>query len=217
MVISEQTDCPAPPPSLRQRRQSAILDAAEALFLEQGYERTSLAEIVKRSGGSLATLYELFGNKQGLLHAIASRWGDESRCEPAACSAMAHQSNVEILTGYAHRQCDRMRSPRAIALMRMLISESLRDREFALQIYRDLHIPAVEELSTLFTAWAAAGEADIDDPDAAAKLLLSIVVGDSMLNALAGLDDEWLTNDQIDWRLQPFLSYFKIRQSPRSS
>ncbi|RYD43145.1 MAG: TetR/AcrR family transcriptional regulator, partial [Sphingomonadales bacterium] len=51
--------------SPRERRQSAILDAAESLFLEQGYERTSLAEIVKTSGGSLATLYELFGNKQG--------------------------------------------------------------------------------------------------------------------------------------------------------
>ena len=56
----------------------------------------------------------------------------------------------------------------------------------------------------------AAGEADIDDPEAAAKLLLSIVIGDSMLHTLAGLEDEWLDNDQLDWRLQPFLSHFKI-------
>ncbi len=202
--------CPAEPPSLRERRRGAILDAAEALFLEQGYDRTSLAEIVKKSGGSLATLYDLFGNKQGLLHAIASRWGNEARCQPAECMAMADMSNVELLRGYAHRQCDRMRSPRAVALMRMLISESLRDRDFALQIYRDLHIPAIEELATMFAEWAAAGEAEIDDPEAAAKLLLSIIMGDSMLHALAGLEDEWLDNDQIDWRLQPFLSHFKI-------
>lgn len=202
--------CPAQPPSLRERRRGAILDAAEALFLEQGYDRTSLAEIVKKSGGSLATLYDLFGNKQGLLHAIASRWGNEARCQPADCMAMADLSNVELLRGYAHRQCDRMRSPRAVALMRMLISESLRDRDFALQIYRDLHIPAIDELATMFAEWAAAGEAEIDDPEAAAKLLLSIIMGDSMLHALAGLEDEWLDNDQIDWRLQPFLSHFKI-------
>ncbi len=203
-------DCSVGPTSLRERRQEAILDAAEALFLEQGYERTALADIVKRSGGSLATLYDLFGNKQGLLHAIAARWGEETRCEPGACEAMGQLSNVELLTRYAYRQCDRMRSPRAIALMRMLISESLRDRAFALQIYRDLHIPAVEELSELFAAWTAAGEAEIHDPEAAAKLLLSIVIGDSMLHALAGLDDEWLTHEQIDWRLRPFLSHFKI-------
>lgn len=210
MIKSELVGCRAPPPSLRERRQSAILDAAEALFLEQGYERTGLAEIVKRSGGSLATLYELFGNKQGLLHAIASRWGDETAFEPVGRHAAPHHSNVEILTSYAHRQCEMMQSPRAAALMRMLFSESLRDREFARQIYRDLHIPAIEELSALFAGWAATGQAEIDDPDAAAKLFLNIVIGDSMLNTLAGLDDEWLDNDQIDWRLQPFLSYFKI-------
>ena len=210
MSNSIRLGCPAEPPSLRERRRGAILDAAEALFLEQGYDRTSLAEIVKKSGGSLATLYDLFGNKQGLLHAIASRWGNEARCQPAECMAMADLSNVELLRGYAHRQCDRMRSPRAVALMRMLISESLRDRDFALQIYRDLHIPAIDELATMFAEWAAAGEAEIDDPEAAAKLLLSIIMGDSMLHALAGLEDEWLDNDQLDWRLLPFLSHFKI-------
>ena len=210
MSNSIRLGCPAEPPSLRERRRGAILDAAEALFLEQGYDRTSLAEIVKKSGGSLATLYDLFGNKQGLLHAIASRWGNEARCQPAECMAMADLSNVELLRGYAHRQCDRMRSPRAVALMRMLISESLRDRDFALQIYRDLHIPAIDELATMFAEWAAAGEAEIDDPEAAAKLLLSIIMGDSMLHVLAGLEDEWLDNDQLDWCLLPFLSHFKI-------
>src|SRR3546814_11941406 len=77
--MSESTLCQMDRSSPRERRQSAILDAAESLFLEQGYERTSLAEIVKRSGGSLATLYELFGNKQGLLRAIATRWRSEER------------------------------------------------------------------------------------------------------------------------------------------
>src|SRR3546814_3090605 len=76
--MSESTLCQMDRSSPRERRQSAILDAAESLFLEQGYERTSLAEIVKRSGGSLATLYELFVNKQGLLRAIATRWCDRS-------------------------------------------------------------------------------------------------------------------------------------------
>lgn len=207
----ETTLCQTDRLSPRERRQSAILDAAESLFLEQGYERTSLAEIVKRSGGSLATLYELFGNKQGLLRAIATRWCDETMFRPLDPEATAEMSSVEILKCYAHRQSETMESPRAIALMRMLMSESLRDREFALQIYRDLHLPAIAELTELLAGWAAAGHAEIDDPQAAAKLFLDTIVGDSMLNTLAGVEDEWLDRDQIDWRLQPFLSYFKIR------
>lgn len=197
--------------SPRERRQSAILDAAESLFLEQGYERTSLAEIVKRSGGSLATLYELFGNKQGLLHAIATRWCDEAMLRSLGNEATGGLSSVDTLKAYAHRQSELMESPRAVALMRMLISESLRDREFALQIYRDLHVPALEELIELFAEWAATGRAEIDDPKAAARLFFDIVVGDSMLNTLMGVEAEWLDRDQIDWRLQPFLSHFKIR------
>jgi len=211
MDTSETILCQIDRLSPRERRQSAILDAAESLFLEQGYERTSLAEIVKRSGGSLATLYELFGNKQGLLHAIATRWCDESMFRPLDRGATAEMSHVEILKRYAYRQSETMESPRAIALMRMLMSESLRDREFALQIYRDLHLPAIAELTELLAGWASTGHAQIDDPEAAAKLFLDIIVGDSMLNMLAGVEEEWLDKKQIDWRLQPFLSHFKIR------
>lgn len=211
MTTPESDVCQIDRLSPRARRQSAILDAAESLFLEQGYERTSLAEIVKRSGGSLATLYELFGNKQGLLHAIATRWCDEAMLRSLDGGATGELSSVETLKAYAHRQSELMESPRAVALMRMLISESLRDREFALQIYRDLHVPALDELIELFAEWAATGRAEIDDPKAAARLFFDIVVGDSMLNTLMGVEEEWLDRDQIDWRLQPFLSHFKIR------
>lgn len=196
---------------MRERRHEAILDAAEALFIEQGYDRTGLADIVRRSGGSLATLYDLFGNKQGLLHAIAIRWRDETTEERTGCCASgASHSNVDMLMAYVRRECDVWQSPRSVALMRMLVSECLRDRDFALQTYRDLHLPFIAELSDLFAAWTAAGEADIDDPAAAAHLFLSIVTGDSMLSRLAGVEDGILDEEQIWWRLRPFISHFRI-------
>lgn len=210
MNISEKALSQIDTVSARERRHSAILDAAETLFLEQGYDRTSLADIVRRSGGSLATLYDLFGNKQGLLRAIATRWSDETAFRPLEPGATVATSHVGILKNYAYRQSDAMQSPRAIALMRMLVSESVRDRDFAAGIYRDLHLPAIDELVELFTGWDRAGEAEIDDPEAAAKLFLNIVFGDSMLNALAGVEEKWLDRAEIDWRLRPFVSHFKI-------
>lgn len=194
----------------RERRHGAILDAAEALFIEQGYDRTSLAEIVRRSGGSLATLYELFGNKQGLLHAIAIRWRDETMLERMERAQEEAQSNIDVLMDYVSRECEFRRSPRAIALIRMLVSECLRDRDFALQTYRDLHIPAIDELSALFADWTAAGEAEIDDPEAAAHLFMSILTGDSLLSTLSGVEDGILDEAQVRWRLQPFITHFKI-------
>ena len=196
--------------SPRALRHAAILDAAETLFIEQGYDRTSLAEIVRRSGGSLATLYELFGNKQGLLHAIATRGRDQAVLGRMERGDIAAQSNVDTLMNYVESEREFRRSPRAIALMKMLVSECLRDRDFALQIYRDLHMPAVHELSELFADWASAGEADIDDPEAAAHLFVSIVAGDSMPSTLAGVEDGLLDDEQVRWRLRPFFSHFRI-------
>ena len=91
--------------SPRALRHEAILDAAETLFIEQGYDRTSLAEIVRRSGGSLATLYELFGNKQGLLHAIAIRWRDEMTAERTDPATAPEKSSLDTLMIYVRNEC----------------------------------------------------------------------------------------------------------------
>lgn len=208
--MSEISITQADSASARERRHAAILDAAESLFIEQGYERTSLAEIVRRSGGSLATPYDLFGNKQGLLYAIAARWRDETMAQRVARVAHGPLSNRDILMSYVSGECDMLRSPRSVALMRMLVSESLRDRDFALQTYRDLHVPAITELAELFAEWTAKGEAAIDDPEAAAHLFFSIIAGDSMLSTLAGVEDGLLDEAQIRWRLQPFFAHFRI-------
>ncbi|QKF85336.1 multidrug efflux system CmeABC transcriptional regulator, TetR family [Campylobacter blaseri] len=47
-----------------------IVNSASELFLQNGYKKTSLNDIVEKSGGSLSTIYEYFGNKEGLFKAI---------------------------------------------------------------------------------------------------------------------------------------------------
>src|SRR3954454_15983238 len=47
---------------------SAVVRAARDLFVEQGYGRTSMADIAARAGVSVETIYAAFGNKATLLH-----------------------------------------------------------------------------------------------------------------------------------------------------
>lgn len=47
-----------------------ILSAAQKLFLEHGYDETSLEMILDKSGGSRRSIYSEFGNKEGLLLAV---------------------------------------------------------------------------------------------------------------------------------------------------
>ena len=47
-------------------RRDAMLTAALAVFLEHGYEGASIEEVMRRVGGSKASLYRYFGSKEGL-------------------------------------------------------------------------------------------------------------------------------------------------------
>ncbi len=62
---------------LRQRQQAlgrdAILDAASALFIEQGYRKTTMQAIAERAGVGVATVFRQFKNKAGILAAISQR------------------------------------------------------------------------------------------------------------------------------------------------
>src|SRR3954466_12950071 len=64
----------------RQRRElqrtelrQLILDAAGALFLEQGYERFSMRNVAERIGYTATTISGYFANKDGLLCAVVDR------------------------------------------------------------------------------------------------------------------------------------------------
>ena len=43
----------------------ALLISATELFLERGYDAVSLDDIVQHAGGSKASIYKYFGNKEG--------------------------------------------------------------------------------------------------------------------------------------------------------
>ena len=54
----------------RQRREQAILMAAESLFSEHGYSRVNVDEIAARAGVGVATIYKYFGTKPGLIREL---------------------------------------------------------------------------------------------------------------------------------------------------
>ena len=196
-------------PDRRLERRRAMIEAAESLFLELGYDATSLAAIVKRSGGSLATLYELFGNKQGLRRAIIELRDEQDRC-PCYGEDCATTPASELLRGYAHRLYAHVTSRRAIALKRIVITEALRDPIFAKTLYEDIHLPPVRELAGILRQLDEAGKAKIDDPLAAAGLFFAIVMSDAQLRLLVEGNAGLLDPAALDWRLAPFLSHFQI-------
>ncbi len=90
-----------------------ILDAAEALFAENGFEGTSMRAITARAGCNLAAVNYHFGSKETLVQEVFRRrltWLNRERLrvldemEAAACgAALKPQSIVEAFFGTALR------------------------------------------------------------------------------------------------------------------
>lgn len=53
-----------------QRRNKALITAASEIFIQCGFEGTTLDKIIERAGGSRSTLYKSFGDKEGLFAAV---------------------------------------------------------------------------------------------------------------------------------------------------
>lgn len=55
----------------RQRTRTKLVDATRALIREQGYEKTTLADIAKRAGMTTGAIYGNFRNREELFMAVA--------------------------------------------------------------------------------------------------------------------------------------------------
>lgn len=199
----------------RSMRREAILDAAEALFLEYGYPSVSLNAIVQRSGGSLATIYQMFGNKQGLLRAVVDRNSDESLRELEALFA-GNLSPRRILEEFAVGYLAFAVSPRAIAFMRLVIAESLTDPEFGMAFERDMQTRYVSRFASLFESWNASGRARIDRPWQAAELYFAVLLCNAPVRFLLCKQPEGMGREDILWRLACFLDHFGMKDEDQS-
>ncbi|MBM1311983.1 TetR/AcrR family transcriptional regulator [Sulfitobacter mediterraneus] len=56
------------------RSEQLLLDAAEALFAEHGFQGTKVTDIIERSGCSIGTFYHRFGDKEGLARVLIHRF-----------------------------------------------------------------------------------------------------------------------------------------------
>ncbi|RSN52537.1 TetR/AcrR family transcriptional regulator [Amycolatopsis sp. WAC 04182] len=87
-------------------KRAAILDAAEALFVSDGYELTSVDAISARAGVSKRTVYDHFGDKQTLFRGVLGRANDAvvATVRTAIDEELADDRDIrDALLGFARR------------------------------------------------------------------------------------------------------------------
>ncbi len=120
------------------QRREMILSAALELFLKNGYENTSLGDIIAISGGSLSSVYSLFGGKDGLFHAIIER-GVSEFVAGVRRGVEAHENAElrEFLTAFANAYVQMAFEHESLAIKRLIVSESFKQNMSVIKIFHE--------------------------------------------------------------------------------
>jgi AcrR family transcriptional regulator len=131
-------------------------------------------------------LYELFGNKIGLLSALV-----RERCEAIAAVvegvAIAALPLREALCTVGRHLVAPLTDPSSIALFRIIIAEASRQPELGRRFYEAGPEPGRRIMAGFLASQTAQGALDIDDPDEAALFFFHMLVGDYQTRLLCGL------------------------------
>ena len=79
-----------------QKTQTALLNAAEALFVEHGAEATSVADIANKAGCSVGSVYHHFKDKKALMIALYNRMIEEYTATTQAANDPARWEGASL-------------------------------------------------------------------------------------------------------------------------
>ncbi|QQN73240.1 TetR/AcrR family transcriptional regulator [Croceicoccus sp. YJ47] len=166
-------------------RHDAFIEAARALFIEKGFEATALSDVVKQAGGSLTTLYKLFGNKDGLLAAVVLRAPNSG--EQIVISVAALDLGIEAKLRMLARQLSaHMLDPATMAIWRIVIARSIDDPAFGQAFHEAILSKLRTRLAQLFTQVEAEGQSFRAPPTLLSRVFFSIVFHEAQIEAITG-------------------------------
>lgn len=172
-----------------------MLDAARELFVTIGYESTSLSEIINRSGGSRSSLYEFFGNKEGLLRAIVKETSLHIR-DSLDDDAEAHSLDEAVLVALSIRFVTAALTPTAIAIFRIVNAECPRNPSLAEFFYDNGPRIMQRRMSERFRNTLGLSDDD-PTPERMATVFLGAIMGDFHFRQTIGLTTP-ATPDEIE-------------------
>ncbi|MBI1188863.1 MAG: TetR family transcriptional regulator [Alphaproteobacteria bacterium] len=196
----------ARPLSRGEARRRAFLAAAAETFLEHGFEAASVNEIVRRAGGSLATLYQQFGSKEQLFQAAL----DERLGQAIApmVHAAAHDTPIrQGLQAIGEAFLTALVSPGGLAIFRISVGEA---RKFP-DVMQGFLTAGPDRVRQVVSAYLAA-RAPLDgcafaNVEAAADYFCEMVRGRHHYRALAN-PEQRLSPEEVRTQVAAVVEFF---------
>jgi AcrR family transcriptional regulator len=196
-----------------------ILDAAEALVADKGFEDSTVAEVVRRAGSSVGSFYTRFHDKDGLLYALYERYLEQATAttDEALDPARWEGATIPEILGAVTRFLVSVYRDRE-GLIRAFVLRNHSDAEFRTRQERLSHYVS-EKLSRLLLA--RADEIGHPSPPLAAPFGLAMVASTIESAVLFGelrSSDLALSDDELAAELtRAFLAYLGLAEQRPAS
>lgn len=175
------------------RRETRLLDVATAMFLDGGYDGTSMDAIAAASGVGKPSLYARYGDKRALFLAVLRH---RVRCWAAPIAELGpcpqHPLRLDelepLLVAVGRRILDCSITPESVALKRVLTSQAGQFPELAATLQDAGWGALVRHVAALMRQAVDFERSAVSDPELAADLFLSLVLGRLSHEALLGIE-----------------------------
>ncbi len=197
-------------PRTSPRKHQAILDAAELVFLRDGYLGTSMDEVATRSRVSKQTVYKHFASKEALFVEIVTSM--TSRAADAVDVNMWAEAAADdvrtYLRDYALTQLTVVLTPRLMQLRRLVIGEVARFPELARALYERGPKHAMSQLAATFEQLAERRLLTLDDPALAASHFNWLVMAEPVNRAMLLGDDSIPSGPELSRHAEQSVAVF---------
>jgi TetR/AcrR family transcriptional repressor of mexJK operon len=163
-------------------RDVRLLDVATRLFMERGFDGTSIDAVAEAAGLSKPTVYACYHDKRDLFAAVLRGWIRRWLAPvSAAAEAEATETSPKSIKTTLHELSPHTvaytSAPEAGALQRILSAQAVQFPELAKLANEEGWLRAVRGVASILRQSAARGHIKVDDPELAADVFLNLVLG----------------------------------------
>lgn len=196
-----------------EKKHHDIVQAAIAVFLEKGFELTSMDAVASKAGLSKVTVYNHFHDKKELFENVMVVHCSQLSNNKKLIEFDKNKSPKHLMENYAHRMVELLLHEQSIALMRVVIGEASRFPELAQSIWPEGKLPMQEELSCYLHREHDAQRLRIPHIALATKQFFGLIKETLVWPALMGLriDNSPAHRQQvIEEAVSMFLSFYRF-------
>jgi TetR/AcrR family transcriptional repressor of mexJK operon len=175
-----------PTPEQAESRHEELLDAALDLFLEHGFELTTIEMIATRINMTKRTVYARYADKAALFLAAVQRAVERQIVPQDVLEGFDQGDLAETLSSIARLRIGQVMTPNGLRLQRIINTESYRFPEIFTANLEQSAKPVIGFVADLLDRAIAAGQISPTDSGLAASAFMSMVVGGQVRAIVSG-------------------------------